>query len=92
MIELNVDQYTLQCESSNSPIIELMWFKGGIRYYGADTSQFPTFALEDKSSARYRSYLQLPMNPNSIVGTYTCKAQNQFGESEKQIVIEGSNI
>ena len=87
-----LDYSALTCASSGSPVTELTWYKDGVRYYGPEEDGTPLFSLEDRVDASYTSVVNLPKDPNDLVGTYECSAENMFGVSRLNFRFEGFSL
>ena len=84
-----LDYSALTCASSGSPVTELAWYKDGVRYYGPEEADPPSFSLGDRVDANYTSVISLNQNPRDLIGIYECSTGNIFGVSSLLFAIKG---
>ena len=74
------DQTEVLCVVHSSPRAEVTWYKNG---EPLDTNQHQINTIGNRHT------LSLPITTKEAFGQYTCRAQNEYGESQKTTEVSG---
>ena len=79
----NISVLTLNCTSLGSPASSVIWAKENEILNGYVTYRL----LTDGQTATYNNFLEVnDVNPNQLIGTYSCRGLNSVGLSNAQFV------
>jgi len=84
--------FTLNCISTNSPATNVAWFKNGniLQAKGVKNRFYQT--VTSRRSSTYQNTLVVDDDIENIIGNYTCRVANKFGNSNSILTIRGKLI
>ena len=73
--------FTLSCTSSESPPTIVTWLKDGVEVVVDGTTIQEAKVIENRATSSYVNMLLINMEPDNLLGSYSCNVNNTLGSS-----------
>ena len=78
----------LNCTSTGSPAMNVVWMKDGICLENYTTSQI----MRDGVSSTYDNLLEINTEPSELAGVYSCRIHDSLGHNSEPATIQVNGV